>query len=257
MYRTRIGVIVSLLSLLLVLLIAQYSMQDKIVPSEARRETVTYDGTGNMTSGFMGQVLVELNQRGGEVPEDISTKIEAAKLRNSDVVGWIAVDEFNIDYPVLYSENNKEYLRKDIDGNYDVAGCIYLDANYGNIYSPIKLIHGHNMRNGTMFANVPQMLYWDTLDDAPSISYYDELGMKVFKIFSVFSVDSTKESVIVSDVSTFDELLQKKVNYVERSWVPIEEVPDSLEMLMLNTCWYGESGSERNLHCIVVAARVS
>jgi len=53
-----------------------------------------------------------------------------------------------------------------------------------------------------------------------------------------------------------DDLKELKYNYKERSWVPISEVPEGLEMMILNTCWYGLTGDVYNLHCLVVGVRV-
>lgn len=213
--------------------------------------------SSEQSSGFTGQIVLDLNMEGAIPNPEVVEKIAEYREINEDVTGWISIEEWDIDYPVLYSTDNKAYLRHDIYGNYDVAGCIYLDANYGEIRSPIKLIHGHNMKNKTMFGHIPQMLFWDTLDDAPLVYYCDDLGAKTFKIFSVFSVDATKESVIISKQANIEELLELKQDYIDRSWVECTDIPSGTEMLMLNTCWYGLSGQEHFLHCIVVAARIN
>lgn len=237
-----------LLSTIVLSSVAVADNTDRLVPALQQSDSVT--------SGFLGQLLVEMNVPPAEESEYYTALIEEHREINEDVRGWIDIPDFSISYPVLYSTDNKAYLRHNIYGDYDIAGCIYLDANYGNIYSPMKLIHGHNMKNGTMFGELPQMLKWDSLDDAPLIYYCDDSGLKTFKIFSVFSVHADEESVIISEYSSLQELQDLKDIYLERSWVPVGKVPDSLEMLMLNTCWYGKSGTERRLHCIAVACRI-
>lgn len=223
---------------------------------DMRKPLATYSPADNTTSGFLSQTVVELNMESANNPEELQQELADWREINPDVRGIIMVPEWDLHYPVLYSEDNKEYLRHDIYHNYDIAGCIYLDANYGDPYSPMKLIHGHNMKDGSMFAKVPTLLRSSTLDDAPVIEYYDGLGLKKFKAVSVFSVNAQEESVIISEQTSLDDLLDLKRQYVERSWVPITEVPESAEMLMLNTCWYGKTGVEHYLHCIVVACRV-
>lgn len=211
------------------------------------------------SSAFYGQLILSLNETATrETLESMEygRRVHDMQEVNSDVVGWITIPEWELDYPVLYSTNNKTYLRTNINGEYEVHGSIYLDAFYGNIYSPIKLIHGHNMRDGTMFAKLPQMLKWDTLDETPHIFYYDSLGLKEFKVFSIFSVNSEEESVLVDEYTSLAEIEEIIDGYAERSWVPCSYQPEGLETLMLNTCWYGESGRERHLHCIVVASRI-
>lgn len=208
------------------------------------------------SSGFYGQIVVDLNTEANQHVAEFEERIQALADVNPDVIGWIRSDGFALDYPVLYSEDNKKYLRTNLYGEYDVTGEIYLDANYDEQFSPVKLIHGHNMRNGTMFANLPQMLEWETLDDADLIEIYDFTGLKTYKIVSVYSVNSEEESVIVDQLTSLEDLKKLKDEYLERSWVPVSEVPRGIEMLMLNTCWYGPTGDQRHLHCIVVAVRV-
>ncbi len=208
------------------------------------------------SSGFLPRIVVDLNSAGSTMAQEHAKKIEEWRRVNEDVVGYIEIPEFEVSYPVLQGETNKTYLRTDIYGEHDNAGCIFLDSNYPDIYSPVKLIHGHYMQDKTMFGRIPELLFYETLDNAPAIIYTDDLGTKEFKVFSVFTVNSKEESVIVSQYLLQDDIEAYKEDYLERSWVSVSEVPTSTELLMLNTCWYGFSGKEHFLHCIVVAARV-
>ena len=219
-------------------------------------EPLTEDIEHGHTSVWLPRLVLEMNSVAGSTDEKYKDLIEEWREVNPDVVGYLELPDFEISYPVLQGEDNKSYLRTNIYGEKDNAGCIFLDSNYTDIYSPVKLIHGHHMANKTMFGKLPDMLFYETLDDAPAIFYTDDLGTKEFKIFSVFSVNSEEESVIVTQTLLMDDLEAVKESYIERSWVDVSEVPTSIEMLMLNTCWYGFSGQEHHLHCIVVAARV-
>lgn len=207
-------------------------------------------------SFFLPKDVLEMNSIVGDTDEEYAALIAEWREVNEDVVGYIDIPDFEISYPVLQGENNKTYLRTDIYGEKDVAGCIFLDSNYRDIYSPVKLIHGHHMANKTMFGKIPDLLFYETLDDAPTVYYTDDLGTKEFRPFAVFSVNSEEESVIVGQDLLVKDLEELKDSYIERSWVEVSEVPESIELLMLNTCWYGFSGNEHFLHCIVVCARV-
>lgn len=44
--------------------------------------------------------------------------------KNNDMIGWIHIDGTNIDYPILYRENDsKYYLRKGFDKNMHIVGA--------------------------------------------------------------------------------------------------------------------------------------
>ena len=58
---------------------------------------------------------------------------------NSDVVGWITVENTNIDYPILQGETNLTYINTDIYGEFALAGSIFLDSRndgaFNDLYS--------------------------------------------------------------------------------------------------------------------------
>lgn len=241
---------------LMVLSLSLYAVNQEVMVTGAAEPSYPFIVTRDYSTGFLPRMVLELNGVGAKTNEEYAEQIASWREVNADVVGYIDIPEFDISYPVLQGETNKTYLRTNIYGQSDIAGCIFLDANYPDIYSPVKLIHGHHMHDGSMFGRLPPMLHWETLDDAPRIFYTDDLGTKEFQVFSVFSVNSEEEDVIVSQYLTMEQLESYKQSYIDRSWTPVSEIPKSTELLMLNTCWYGESGREHFLHCIVVAARV-
>ncbi|WP_343252828.1 class B sortase [Ligaoa zhengdingensis] len=78
--------------------------------------------------------------------------------QNPDYIGWILVPGVNIDYPVMYTPRDPEfYLRRNFKGNYSYSGTPFLDADCSvDPMSSNLIIHGHNMKNGTMFSNLPR-----------------------------------------------------------------------------------------------------
>ena len=87
---------------------------------------------------------------------------------NSDLVGWLSIPGV-IDLPVVY-RNNVYYETHDFYGREDKAGTLFLDKNH-----PLRsttqnmLIHGHNMRDGTMFG---RLLQYET-----NLSYVKDHGI--------------------------------------------------------------------------------
>lgn len=110
---------------------------------------------------------------------------------NNAVIGYIYIDGTVIDAPVLQTLADYEYyLHRDIDGNKSEPGCIILDADseigigtreegYLEDYEPtsVQLVHGHNMRNGTMFGSL--LKYADkSYADSHAIIEYDSIYEK-------------------------------------------------------------------------------
>jgi sortase B len=77
------------------------------------------------------------------------------QVKYPDAIGWITIPHTGIDYPFVQSEDNDEYLQKDIDGNFAVAGTLFLDCLSSSDFSDFNtIIYGHHMKNGTMFGPI-------------------------------------------------------------------------------------------------------
>ncbi len=107
-----------------------------------------------------------LVQKSGELPEDVlalkpskettsDISLKELKELNSDIVGWITLDDTSIDFPVVKGADNDDYLDKNYLHEYSTGGSIFLDyrndALFGDQYS---VIYGHNIRSGLMLSDI-------------------------------------------------------------------------------------------------------
>lgn len=87
-----------------------------------------------------------------------------ANIDNS--IGWINVPETIINYPVMYSGDNEFYLHRAVDGSYLRVGSIFLDYRCNADFTgKINVLYGHNMSDGSMFADVVKFIdseYFDS-----------------------------------------------------------------------------------------------
>lgn len=93
--------------------------------------------------------------------------------KNQDVAGWIKIEDTVIDYPVVYTpENQNKYVYMNLDGQYSYAGEIIMDVRCTiDPESTNVILHGHNMKNGSMFnsiMNYEKQEYWE---EHPIIRY--------------------------------------------------------------------------------------
>jgi sortase B len=72
---------------------------------------------------------------------------------NKDAIGWLTIKDV-LDLPVVQRDNSY-YLTHDFRGLKSISGALFLDENF-DIYPPNEnlLIHGHNMRDGSMFGQL-------------------------------------------------------------------------------------------------------
>lgn len=75
---------------------------------------------------------------------------------NSDVEGYLLIPGTKIDYPVLRNETQRDYyLKRNLDGSTGYPGSIFMEnINSPAFDDPVTILYGHNMKNGTMFAQV-------------------------------------------------------------------------------------------------------
>ena len=98
-----------------------------------------------------------------ELPEVLD---EYKKLYNSHkkLIGWLKIDDTNIDYPVMQTNNNEYYLEHNMNQEKDRNGALFLDKDCDVVKRSTNLIiYGHHMKSGRMFGN---------LDDYESEKYY-------------------------------------------------------------------------------------
>ena len=80
---------------------------------------------------------------------------DALKAINDDVVGWLYIPDTNVNYPVVQGKDNDQYLYRLMTGEYNIAGTLFLEAGVPSDFSGRNsTIYGHNMKSGTMFAQV-------------------------------------------------------------------------------------------------------
>lgn len=110
---------------------------------------------------------------------------------NTDIVGFIEVDNTNISYPVVKSSDNRYYLNHSYKKEKNNIGSIFLDyRNDLDNLSKNNIIYGHGRLDNTMFGSLNNLLNSSNLDSKES--YYITLStpksIMTFKIFSVYTI---------------------------------------------------------------------
>ncbi len=110
-------------------------------------------------------------------------------LQNEDMAAWISVADTKIDYPVMQTiENETYYIDKDFYGNYDKAGCLLLDTDSSLTQEGTTnlIIHGHNMKAGTMFGELEKYQDADYGAEHKCIVLYTEQEKREYEVISAF-----------------------------------------------------------------------
>lgn len=110
---------------------------------------------------------------------------------NPYFVGWLSIPDTQVNYPVVYTPDQPEfYLRRNFYGKKAVGGVPFLGAGCtedGNS----TIIHGHNMNNGTMFADILKYKDENFFTEHPTI-FYDTLNETgAYDVMAAFYYDAT------------------------------------------------------------------
>ncbi len=79
----------------------------------------------------------------------VAADFAALSSVNPDIVGWIAIPDTNLSYPVVQADDNRKYLDVSFKGGRSDAGTPFADSN-NNLRSldANTIIYGHNMGAG-------------------------------------------------------------------------------------------------------------
>lgn len=182
-----------------------------------------------------------------EVPDKIEKNL-TEQVQNlcddfDNSIGWICIPETEINYPVMYSGDNEFYLHRAVDGGYLRVGSIFLDFHCNADFTgKINILYGHNMSDGSMFADVTKFIdsnYFDSHD-------YGWLTTKnaVYKIefFSMSQPENYDDFYDVnSDVNLWLDSLRERSFIWRNIGISKED-----RFISLSTCT-GSEGSSRTV----------
>lgn len=144
---------------------------------------------------------------------------------NSDIIGWLKIEDTKIDYPVMQTMDDEEYyIYRDFYKNDNQNGTLFMDTdsmvgvgkqelNYeeGNVPSTNLIIYGHTMKTGEMFGDLDlydkedygmahKIIYFDTLYEKREYElisvFYSQVFYKhqdVFKYYKFFQANTQEE----------------------------------------------------------------
>lgn len=193
------------------------------------------------------------NNEEDESKEVITVDFEKLKKTNPDVVGWIIVNNTNIDYPVVQTSDNSFYLSHSLDKEYNAAGWPFADYRVANNGKDKNItIYGHNRKDGSMFGSLKKILQpeWYENKDNLKITYVTEEETNEYQVFSVYQI--AKETYYTNNYFNSDEEHQSFLNELQsRSEVDFDvELKSSDKILTLSTC------ADNNYYRVVLHAKL-
>lgn len=170
--------------------------------SELDKEPVPEPGEDAPVSETISEE--ELAEREAELAME---KYRALFDQNSDFVGWISIDDTNINYPVMWTPNNPNYyLKHSFEKEYSDYGVPYIDEDCVMMgESNNYVIYGHHMKNETMFHDLCNYASKDFYDEHPIIKFDTLFGFGEYQIVAVFRFDTNNDTFRYNQFTDMDE----------------------------------------------------
>jgi len=177
----------------------------------------------------------------------IDVDINKLKEKNSDTVGWINVNNTNINYPFVQTKDNSYYLNHSFDKKYNEAGWVFLDyRNNNDLNNKNTILYAHSRLDKTMFGSLSKVLKssWYNNKDNHIIRLSTDTENTLWQIFSVYKIP--EESYYITTNFNSNKEYTKFLNTIKQR--SIHNFNTNLDandkILTLSTCY---SDTERTV----------
>lgn len=193
-------------------------------------------------------------------PPTVLNQYAELYLDNPDMVGWIKIEDTDINYPVMQTPNYEDYyLHRNFDGEYSFRGCIYVEESC-DVFAPSDnvIIYGHNMKDGSMFGYLCKYVDQSFCEEHRYITFDTILEQRTYEIVAVFktsaSVGKGFEYNAFIDASSEEDFEEFASTIMELAMYDLgTEISYGDKLIMLSTCEY----TLNNGRLVVVAKLVT
>lgn len=182
-------------------------------------------------------------------------------IANKKLIGWVKIDDTNIDYPVMQTMDNEYYLDHNMEQEYDKNGTIFMDKDC-DVLKPSTnyILYGHHMKSGQMFGQLDLYKKKSYYEEHPYISFDTIYEKGTYQVMYVFRSKVYKEDEIVFKYYQFIDANSKQEfdsNMKEMAELSLYDTGVTAEygdqLLTLSTCDYQETDGR----FVVVAKKVA
>lgn len=243
-------------------LLSYYSSYQEETALNDKLQQIRTDIAGTSDERVMGDVTAN-----SLAPLEQSADLRKAMTEiNPEYIGWLDVEDTLISYPVVWRDN-EYYIDHDFEGRKNRHGAIFFDETC-NKDSLIWLIHGHHMKDGTMFAGLGEYKNKEYLKNHTELTLDVGEGAQTYGIYAAALIDFTQETELTPAFhyeklpGTMEEFTRWHNNLRKNAyWYDEEKAPELMdrqtgelpEVLVLSTCEYGTEVQR----LIVVAVKIA
>lgn len=220
--------------------------------------TVTWIQQAEALNGLFG-LIANVPDTQQIATDTVYTEYVSLYEENNDFVGWLHIDNTNIDYPVMCTPEDPEYyLHRAFDRSDSQGGTPFISKD-STIDSDFYIIYGHNMKNDTMFGTLDYYTKKSFWEANPRFSFTTVTEQREYEVFAALKTRVLRKNETgyryyfqVGDLTedAFDVLIDW---FRQNALYDTGIIPTYGEQIVvLSTCSY----HEENGRFIIVARRV-
>lgn len=202
---------------------------------EYREGKLEYRELNRVLSGLQTEESGKTFDDNKEIPEAYLWKL------NPDYICWLCIPGTSVNYPVARSTRPGYYLNHTFQGNVNSCGSLFVQEEGGELNKENTVIFGHNMKDGTMFADLKNYSGRDFYKSHKMIRIYYEGRWQEGIIFSCQLKEEEELQCYQTEFSNAKEKQEFIDNMKEASlyYIPVSPSVNN-PIITLSTC-YGRS----------------
>lgn len=119
--------------------------------------------------------------------------LESLYKSNNDLAGWLEIEDTKIQYPVMFTPKAPEYyLRRNFSREYSLNGVPFIGPG-NTMESDNLIIYGHNMQDGSMFADLMQYESESFFKEHDTLHFDTLAGAQEYDIIAVFKTEISEQ----------------------------------------------------------------
>lgn len=228
------------------------------IPPVQEQESVQGESAAQDITEPVSELVEVTDPKTGETVQVLPEYAELYK-RNSDLVGWIAIPDTKINYPVMHTPDRTDYyLYRDFYGEDSTHGCIYVREQC-DVQAPSDnvVIYGHRMRDRSMFGSLSDYEDKAFYESHKYIQFNTLTERHTYEVLAVFKTVATQSGyayhlfVDAADEAAFDTYVAdcKAMSMYDTG----VDAQYGDKLITLSTCEY----SQDNGRLVIVARQIN
>ena len=221
------------------------AVQLLLIFGEYKQGSSEYEKLAEEYVQFEEKKTADAGEQAGEFPA-VGIDFDALESVNGDFRAWLEVPVLSLGYPVVQGKDDSYYLTHTFEKKENSSGAIFMNKGAADDFSDWNtFLYGHNMKNGSMFGRLKQLIRDGSLCDSDPYFYlFTKEAAYRYRIAAFYVTEDG------SDAYMLPESAEQAEKYLEKAMAASlyrcrEVLPEDAPVVTLSTCYGKAGGTQR------------